>query len=183
MRIAYIGQKGIPMTQGGVEAHVENLAVEMAKLGHEVFVYTRDYYTDKNLKEYKGVKLISIPSIRTKNLDTITHVLFSTIHALFQKYDVIHYHSVGASLMSFIPRIFSRAKVVGTFHCLDRFHQKWGFFARLMLRIGEWTVCYFPHKTIAVSQYIQKYCLDDYGKKVDYIPNGFSIENIFLVLC
>ncbi|HNZ86588.1 MAG TPA: glycosyltransferase family 4 protein [bacterium] len=176
MRIAYIGQKGIPMTQGGVEAHVENLAVEMAKLGHEVFVYTRDYYTDKNLKEYKGVKLISIPSIRTKNLDTITHVLFSTIHALFQKYDVIHYHSVGASLMSFIPRIFSRAKVVGTFHCLDRFHQKWGFFARLMLRIGEWTVCYFPHKTIAVSQYIQKYCLDDYGKKVDYIPNGFSIE-------
>lgn len=176
MRIAYIGQKGIPMTQGGVEAHVENLAVEMAKLGHEVFVYTRNYYTDKSLKEYKGVNLISIPSIRTKNLDAITHTFFCSIHALFQKYDVIHYHSVGASLMSFIPKIFTRAKIVGTFHCLDRFHQKWGAFAKLMLRLGEWTICNFPHKTIAVSKYIQKYCLDNYGKNVDCIPNGFCIK-------
>ncbi|MDD4289911.1 MAG: glycosyltransferase family 4 protein [Patescibacteria group bacterium] len=179
MRIAYIGQKGIPMIQGGVEAHVENLAISMAKLGHEVFVYTRSYYTDKNLKEYRGVKLISTPSLKTKNLDTITHTLFSTIHALFQKYDVIHYHSVGASLLSFIPRIFTRAKIVGTFHCQDRFHQKWGAFAKLMLHLGEWTVCKFPHVTISVSKYIQKYCLKKYNTKTIFIPNGFEISKNF----
>jgi len=179
MRIAYIGQKGIPMIQGGVEAHVENLAINMAKLGHEVFVYTRSYYTDKNLKEYKGVKLISVPSLKTKNLDAISHTLFSTIHALFQKYDVIHYHSVGASLLSFIPRIFTRAKIIGTFHCQDRFHQKWGAFAKLMLHLGEWTVCKFPHVTISVSKYIQKYCLKEYNTKTVYIPNGFEIAENF----
>lgn len=176
MKIAYIGQKGIPMTQGGVEAHVENLAIEMANRGHDVYVYTRTHYTDKNLKEYKGVHLISTPSLQTKNLDTITHTLFSTIHALFQKYDVIHYHSVGASLLSFIPKIFTHAKIVGTFHCIDRFHQKWGWFAKLMLFLGEWTICKFPHETISVSPHIQKYCLEKYNKKTTFIPNGFKIE-------
>lgn len=176
MRIAYIGQKGIPMTQGGVEAHVENLSINMAKLGHKVFVYTRPYYTDKNLREYKGVKLISVPSLKTKNLDAITHTFLSTIHALFQKYDVIHYHSVGASLVSFIARIFTHAKIVGTFHCQDRFHQKWRTFAKLMLHIGEWTVCKFPHITIAVSGYIQKYCFKQYNTKTVFIPNGFEIK-------
>ncbi len=176
MKIAYIGQKGIPMTQGGVEAHVENLAIEMANRGHDVYVYTRPYYTDKNLKKYKGVNLISIPSLETKHLDTITHTLFSTIHALFQGYDIIHYHSVGASLLSFIPRIFTKAKIVGTFHCIDRFHQKWGLFAKFMLFLGEWTICKFPHETIAVSEHIQKYCLEKYNKQTTFIPNGFKIE-------
>ena len=71
MKIAFIGQKGIPMTFGGVEKHVERLAVGMAELGHEVFVYTRPWYSSGKKKKYKGVNLISLRSIRTKNLDTI----------------------------------------------------------------------------------------------------------------
>jgi len=176
MKIAYIGQKGIPMTQGGVEAHVENLAIEMAQKGHDIFVYTRPHYTDKKLKEFKGVKLISLPSIKTKHLDAITHTLLASIHALFQNYDIIHYHAVGPSLFSFIPRIFSKAKIIGTFHCIDRFHQKWGGFARLVLRLGEWAICKFPHITISVSPHIQKYCAKEYNKETLYIPNGFKIN-------
>jgi len=179
MKIAYIGQKGIPMTQGGVEAHVENLAIEMAKKGHDVFAYTRPHYTDKKLKEYKGVKLISLPSIASKHLDAITHTFLASIHALFQGYDIIHYHAVGPSMFSFIPRLFSKAKIIGTFHCIDRFHQKWGKFAQLMLRIGEWAVCKFPHTTISVSPHIQKYCLKEYEKETVYIPNGFRINKDF----
>ncbi|MDD3284950.1 MAG: glycosyltransferase family 4 protein [Patescibacteria group bacterium] len=171
MRIAYIGQKGIPMTQGGVEAHVENLAIQMVKKGHDVYVYTRSYYTDKNLKEYKGIKLISIRTIKSKNFDAIIHTFLSTIHALFQNYDIIHYHAVGPSLLSFIPRIFSRAKIVGTFHCKDRFHKKWGFFAKFMLKLGEYAVITFPHKTIFVSPDLK----NDY-KKGEFIPNGFEIK-------
>lgn len=179
MKIAYIGQKGIPMIQGGVEAHVENLAIEMTKKGHEVFVYTRNYYTDKNLKEYQGIKLIHLPTIKTKNLDAISHTFFASIHALFQDYDIIHYHAVGPALLSFIPRLFSKAKIIGTFHCKDRFHKKWGLFARLMLFLGEYAISNFPNKTILVSEELQKNYQKKKINKFFYIPNGFKIEKDF----
>ncbi len=42
MKIAFIGQKGIPVTFGGVEYQVEGLATRLAKRGHEVSVYVRN---------------------------------------------------------------------------------------------------------------------------------------------
>lgn len=172
MRIAMIGQKGIPAIYGGVERHVEDLSRELVKQGHEVFVYARAWYSPLALKNYHGVKVVHTPSIHTKHLDAISHTFFSTIHAIVQNYDVIHYHGVGPALLSFIPRIFSKAKVIVTFHCIDRYHQKWGWFAKRMLWLGEKAACTFPHQTIAVSKTIQSYCLNEYHTKTDYIPNG-----------
>jgi len=85
MKIALIGQKGIPVTHGGgVEKHVENLAVRLVELGHEVIVYTRHGYTDKRLKEYKGVKLVGLPSVPTKNLDAISHTFLAALDVIFR---------------------------------------------------------------------------------------------------
>ena len=44
MKIAFIGQKGIPAHSGGVEKHVDRIAVSMAEMGHEVTVYARPHY-------------------------------------------------------------------------------------------------------------------------------------------
>ncbi len=41
MRIALIGQKGIPAQWGGVESHVEELSKRLKKRGHEVSVYVK----------------------------------------------------------------------------------------------------------------------------------------------
>lgn len=43
MRIAMIGQKGIPLISdgGGIEKHVEELSTRLAERGHQVFVYIR----------------------------------------------------------------------------------------------------------------------------------------------
>ncbi len=180
MKIAFIGPKGIPFIRdGGVERHVEELATRLAKMGHEVYVYVRPRFIINGQKVYKGVKLISLPSIPTKNLDTITHTFLASIHVLFKKVDIIHYHSVGPSTLAWIPRIFkSKAKLIVTFHSIDRFHKKWGWFARLYLGWGEWTATHFPHKTIAVSKAIQKYCKEKFNKDVLYIPNGVTIEKV-----
>ncbi len=175
MRIAMIGQKGVPAIYGGIERHVEELSVELAKQGHDVFVYAREWFTDKKIKKYQGVNIIHTPTLRTKHLDAIVHTLTSTIHALIQKPDVIHYHGVGPALLSWIPRLFSsKIKVVVTMHCLDRYHQKWGFFARFMLRVGEWAGCTFAHQAISVSKTIQGYCLNEYRTSTTYIPNGIK---------
>lgn len=177
MRIAFIGQKGIPARSGGVEKHVENVAVRMAEEGHDVFVYVRAHYMDSPVAEYRGVTLVYVPSIRTKNLDAITHTFFSTIHALFRGYDVIHYQSIGPATLSFIPAILAwRTKVVATFHCQDYFHKKWGWFARMYLKLGEYIICAVPAKTIVVSRGLQVHALEKYSRETMLIPNGADIE-------
>ena len=176
MKLGFIGQKGIPTLYGGIERHVEELSVRLAGLGHEVFVYTRPYYSPRDLKKYKGVNLTSLPSVKSKHLDAITHTLLATIHALFQDYDIIHYQGVGPSLLSFIPRILKpKTKVVTTFHCRDSVLAKWGAFAKLSLNLGEWTSVKFAHQTITVSRTLVNYIKNTYKGEVNYIPSGVPV--------
>ncbi|MCX6779062.1 MAG: glycosyltransferase family 4 protein, partial [Candidatus Magasanikbacteria bacterium] len=176
MKIAFIGQKGIPMTYGGVEKHVEELALRLVKEGHQVSAYCRKWYTGSLLPNYKGVDLLYTKSINTKNLDAITGTFTATIDALGRGFDVIHYHGVGPALLSFIPRIFSpKTKVVVTFHCQDKLHGKWGLFAKLMLSLGERAACYFPNQTIVVSKTLKDYTDNKYHCKANYIPNGVTL--------
>lgn len=179
MKIAMIGQKGLPAIYGGVERHVEELSKRLVKHGHEVYAYTRPYYSVKGQKKYQDINLVSIPSIHTKHLDAISHTFFATIHALFQDYDIIHFHAVGPSLLAWIPRLFKPSvKIVSTFHCIDRKHQKWGWFARLSLRLGELASLKFAHKTITVSKTLHQYCREAYDRDTDYIPNGINRPEI-----
>jgi len=180
MRIYFIGQKGMPTLAGGIEKHVENIAILMAKAGHEVFVYTRPYYTDKNLKEYEGVHLISLPTIASKNLDAIVHSFLATIHVLFQKADIIHYQGIGPSLLVWIPKLFKRkSKILSTVHSDDRQHQKWSRFAKFMLGLGARIACRVPDATIAISKYQKETFEEEFGGHLIYIPNGVTINRYF----
>lgn len=175
LRIAMIGQKGIPTTYGGVERSVEELSAELVRRGNRVTVYTRPYYTPANKTRYRGIRLVSLPTLKTKHLDAITHSVLASFHAAWRGYDIIHYHGVGPSLAAFIPRLLgSRAKIVVTMQCLDRHHEKWGAVARAILRISEWTACKFPHHTIVVTRLLQRYARAVYGTETTYIPNGFA---------
>ncbi|MBT4121043.1 MAG: glycosyltransferase family 4 protein [Candidatus Magasanikbacteria bacterium] len=176
MKIAIIGQKGIPATQGGVERHVHELSVRLVKFGHKVTVYARKWYTGSD-EDYKteGVEVKHLPSVHTKHLDAITHSIVATLHAIKHNYDIIHYHGVGPSLVSWIPRLLSRkTKVIVTFHSIDRYHSKWNIIAKTMLRLGEWTACNFPHETITISQSLQKYCINEFTTDTHCIPNAFD---------
>lgn len=176
MKIAMIGQKGIPAIQGGVEKHVHELSVRLVKYGYKVTVYARKWYTGES-DNYKieGVEVKHLPSIHTKHLDAITHSLVATLHAIKNDYDIIHYHGVGPSLVSWIPRLLSRkTKVIVTFHSIDRYHSKWNILAKLILRLGEWTACKFPHETITISQSLQKYCINEFMTETHCVPNAFD---------
>lgn len=182
MRIAFIGSKGIPAATargGGVETHVEELAVRLAERGHRVTVYCRSYANPQRRKTYKGVHLVTLPTIDRKNWDAIISTFFATIHALFNPYDIVSFQGVGPSTLAWILRIFKPwSRVVVTFHSRDRFHGKWGIIARMYLALGEWTAVRFPHATIAVSHVIQIFCWKMYGAKADYIPNGSILPKL-----
>lgn len=176
MKIAFIGQKGIPAIAGGVEKHVEKLATRLAAQGHEVTVYVRSHYTPVTLREFDGVKLVHVPSIHTKHLDAISHTFFATLHALFVSYDIIHFQSIGPSILSFIPRIFKpKTRVVATFHSRDYTHKKWGWFARTCLHIAEYATCAIPERTIVSSETLIEYAKASYGKDVTFIPSGAEV--------
>ncbi len=174
-----IGQKGIPASWGGVEQHVDHLSREISDSNTEVIVYTRPHYTPKELVEefnttHENIRLVSIFAVGSKHFDTIIHTFVVTLHAVFiEKPGIYHFHSVGPSLLSWIPRVLRpSARVVTTFHSPDRLHQKWNWFARKVLTIGEWTSMHFAHKTIAVSRDLQEYAENRFSKSATYIPNG-----------
>ena len=168
-----IGQKGIPARGGGVERHVEELATRLAKNGHEVFVYCREHYTSSRSATYNGVHCIYLPTLRTKHLDAIVHTLLATLHVLFQRADIIHYHAIGPASLLWIARLIKRsATIFFTFHCQDYHHEKWGFIARLYLRFGEAIGCRFAHRVITVSKTLTKYAWTAYQRDAAYIPNG-----------
>jgi len=173
MKIIFIGQKGLPSLSGGVEKHVEELAVRLAGRGHEVMAYTRPHYTDFKLTNYKGIKLISLPSLKTKNLDAITHTFLACLDLFRRQVDIIHFHSIGPSSLIWLARLIKpKAKIISTFHCQDYYHQKWSLIGRLYLKFGEWMSCHAPHMTITVSKALQQYAQATYGVTTNYIPNG-----------
>ncbi|OFW61969.1 MAG: hypothetical protein A2133_07195, partial [Actinobacteria bacterium RBG_16_64_13] len=175
MKIAMIGQKGVPATHGGVERHVEELGARLVELGHEVTVFTRPNYTDPSARELRGMRLASLPTIRTKHLDAIVHSVIASFACWRGGYDVVHYHAAGPCLASPLSRLRGRA-VVATIHGQDWRRQKWGFVASTTLRLAEWMALRVPHATISVSESLARSYREKTGRDVKYVPNGVKID-------
>jgi len=176
MKIAFIGQKGIPAKNGGVEKYVESLALQLVRNGQEVLVYSRRNYSQE-IKEYKGIKIIPLPTLPGKNFEAISQTFFACLDLMRRKVDVIHVHSIGpASLILFIKILKPRTPIVFTFQCQDYYHQKWGRLARWYLKFGEKIGCLYADKIITISAELSRYTLEKYKKQSIYIPNGSSIN-------
>jgi glycosyltransferase involved in cell wall biosynthesis len=170
VKIAMIGQKGIPALYGGIERHVEEIGRRLAARGHEVSVYCRLHYTPAGGR-YHGVRLVRLPSINTKHLDTASHVVLSTAHALFQRYDIVHFHALGPSVLAGVPPLFGTPTVV-TVHGLDWQREKWGRVASWVLKRCEGPAVAFPNRTIVVSRTLQAYFAEHHHRATVAIPNG-----------
>ena len=182
MKIAMIGHKRIPSREGGVEIVVEELSTRLVKKGHQVDVYNRrgknvqDKNVDKDKKKlnnYKGVRIITIPTINKKGIDALLYSFFASIRALFSKYDVLHYHAEGSCAMLWIPHIFKK-RIVVTIHGLDWQRSKWGGFATKYIKFGEKLAVKYADEIIVLSKEIQKYFKDTYNRDTVFIPNGVN---------
>lgn len=179
MKIAFIGQKGIPTRSGGVERHAEELAIRLRRAGHSVTVYGRRSYGIPKRSVYKGVTVLAVPSIPTKNLDAITATFLGVVHILFHSYDVVHFHGIGPASLSWIVRLLKwRTLVVGTFHSMDYDHSKWGWFAKKYFHFGERITCGVPHTTIVISRSLQRYTQKAHNREAMYIPNGCDVQSV-----
>jgi glycosyltransferase involved in cell wall biosynthesis len=174
LRIAFIGGRGVISKYSGIETYYEEVGRRLAARGHPLTVYCRNHFTPP-LKEYEGMRLVRLPTIRTKHLETFVHTLLSTLHAVTQRYDVVHYHTLGPALFSFVPRMFG-AKTVVTVQGLDWQRKKWGRMASAVLRVGEQASVRFPNETMVVSRTLQQRYLVLHEKQTRYVPNGGKLR-------
>lgn len=182
LKIAMIGHKRVPSREGGVEIVVEELATRMLEQGHEVTCYNRrgnhvsgkefDDGLDK-LKEYKGIKLKSVPTIEKKGLAAMSSSFFAAVAAAFGKYDVVHFHAEGPCAMLWIPKLFGKI-CIATVHGLDHQRAKWGKFAKAYIMLGEKVAVRFADEIIVLSEGVQNYFKETYGIETKFIPNGVN---------
>lgn len=178
MTIVMLGHKGVPAKSGGIERHVEELSAGLSRLGARIISFDREWYVG-TAPSPKGVERRLSHGLRSKHLDAITHTFTALILAKREHPDVIHIHGVGPSLLLPFARVLHpRARLISTFHCVDRLHAKWGFLARAMLRIGEYFSCVFADRVIAVSDSLATYCLNEYQAQPAVIPNGVRVPNV-----
>ncbi|GLY99117.1 glycosyltransferase family 4 protein [Actinoplanes sp. NBRC 103695] len=176
LRIAMVGQKGMPATYGGIERHVEELSARLVALGHEVTVYCRDSYDAMPMDQYLGVRLKRTPTLPTKHFDAIAHAATATLAALKDKPDVLHYHGIGPGLVAPLPRYLSRVRVVQTIHGLDNQRAKWGRLAKAVLGAAHWCSGRVPDVRIAVSRTLAGHYRDRFGTDTRYVPNGVGAQ-------
>ncbi|MCM1577855.1 MAG: glycosyltransferase family 4 protein [Ruminococcus sp.] len=178
MKIAMLGHKRIPSREGGIEVVVEQLAVRMARLGCDVTCYNRrgHHVSGKEFDseisgEYKGIRLVSVPTVDKKGLAAVTSSFFAAAACAFGKYDAVHFHGEGSCAAMWLPKLFGK-RCIATIHGLDWQRAKWSGFAGKYILWGEKTAVHLADEIIVLSRDTQNYFTEKYHRRTVYIPNG-----------
>jgi len=174
LRVAFIGGRGVISKYSGIESYYEEVGKRLVAMGHEVTVYCRAHFTP-DLAEHNGMKLVRLPTVRSKHLETLIHTSLSTLHALTRRYDLVHYHALGPALFSLLPRLVG-LKTAVTVQGLDWQRRKWGRLASAVLRLGERASVHLPNGTMVVSRVLQNRYREQHGVEAIYVPNGGALR-------
>ena len=175
MRIAFIGSRGIPARYSGFETFYEQVAVRLARRGHEVTVYNRKHFMGDVGSTFEGVRIVTLPSIATKHLDTLTHTALSSLHALFLGYDIAYYCIVGNSPLVWLGRL-SGARTLLNVDGEDWAREKWGGFARWYQQQCEWIATRTAGMLISDARGIETRYRELYGAESIFVPYGANIR-------
>lgn len=182
--IAMLGQKRIPSREGGVEVVVEELATRMVKNGNNVTCYNRrehhvsgKEYDARKIKEYKGIRIKTVPTINCRGLAAMSSSVFAAIRAAFGKYDVVHFHAEGPCAMLWLPKLFGK-RCIATIHGLDHMRAKWGKLASTYIMLGEKCAAKHADEIIVLSKGVKDYFKETYNRDTVYIPNGVNRPEI-----
>lgn len=175
LRIALLGTRGIPASYSGFEQCVEQLGKRLVQRGHEVTVYCRSHHITYPENSYLGMRLVKLPTIANKYLDTIIHSFFSSVHALPQRYDIALYFIAGNSPVTWIPRLVGTKTIINV-DGLDWKREKWPTFAKKYIQFSEYLSTRLPNLYLTDSVVVQNYYKDTYGSVPPYIPYGSDVE-------
>jgi glycosyltransferase involved in cell wall biosynthesis len=100
----------------------------------------------------------------------------AVILAAISRPDLVHIHGIGPAIVAPLARL-AGLRVVVTHHGADYEREKWSYFARKVLKTGEWCATRFAHQIIAVSNEIHTRLSVRYGVKPAVVPNGVRLPS------
>jgi glycosyltransferase involved in cell wall biosynthesis len=135
--VAIMGTRGIPANYGGFETFAERLALHLVERGVPVTVYCRRHHATAG-REWRGIRLVTLPTIRSKYLDTVVHSALSAVHLITRTRirDVVLCNAANAPVLPLLRG--ARRRVIMNVDGLEWRRGKWGVLGRSWYRLGEW---------------------------------------------
>ena len=174
--IAFLGSRGVPARYSGFEVVVEELGKRFVARGHDVTVYNRLPHHGPPQPVWEGMRIIGLPTIPTKSLDTIVHTTLSMLDAMRKNYDIIYLCGVGNALLGRLAR-WRGMKVIINVDGADFSRKKWQGFARSWLKRSErWATrsadCIIADNTTIVDRYQTQY-----GTRPEHLSYGLTVRD------
>ena len=177
LHIAMMGSRGIPASYSGFETCVEQLSVRLVERGHKVTVYCRSHHVKWREKTYKGVRLIKLPTIASKHLDTIAHTFLSMLHGEFHRFDVVYICGVGNGPLAAIPRLAGKPTAINV-DGADWERDKWGGFAKRYLQFSERTATKLASCIVSDSHVVERYYQEKFHTSSVFVPYGSDVPRL-----
>jgi len=174
--IAFLGSRGVPARYSGFEVVVEELGKRLAARGHDITVYNRLPHFGAPQPVWEGMRIIGLPTIPTKSLDTIVHTTLSMLDAMWRRYDIIYLCGVGNAILGRLARA-AGMKVIINVDGADFSRRKWRGFARSWLKRSErWATesadCIIADNTTIVNRYER-----EYGVQPEHLSYGLTVRD------
>jgi glycosyltransferase involved in cell wall biosynthesis len=171
--VALIGSRGVPNRYGGYETLMEELSVRLVARGFQVTVYCRSHSTPRDLRSWRGVDLVVLPTIRTKYLDTPVHTFLSCLHAMSAGYDAALV--VNSANAIFLP-LLQIGGVPVALHVdgIEKRRAKWGPVGRAVYALSERLACVLPDVLVTDAEVIRRHYLERYG--AESVPIAYGVD-------
>lgn len=168
-----LGIRGLPGVQGGVETHAEQLYERLAALGCDVEAIVRTPFVAPGTDGAGRIRLRRIWSPTRPGAEALVHSVLGVLYAALKRPDILHVHAIGPAIVTPLARLLG-LRVVVTHHGPDYDRDKWGAFARGVLRTGERLGMRYANSRIVISRVIQELVLARHGCDSVLIPNGVA---------
>ncbi len=175
-RVALVGSRGIPGRYGGYETLFHELAPRLVARGFEVTVYGRSHYVRRGLARARGARLVVLPTVKSKHLDTPVHTLLSCLHAAGERFDAALV--VNSANALFLPLL--AAAGIGTVLNVDGIEKrraKWGVFGRAVYALSERLACFLPDRLVTDAEVIREHYRARYGADSTVVTYGVDARS------
>lgn len=170
LKVAIIGDRGIPARYSGFSTLVEELATGLvANHAMDVTVYCRTSYYDEKPPFYKGVKARYLPSPGGKSFESIVHSNLAIIDAAWRNFDLAFVVDPGNGPF-LLPLRLAGVPVVLHTDGLGWQRRKWSPMQQKYYRWSEKVSARLADWLVTDSRAMQDYYVDQYNAQSTYIP-------------
>jgi glycosyltransferase involved in cell wall biosynthesis len=171
-----IGTRGVPARYGGFETAIEEIGRRLVERGHSVTVYCRSAGDrDAVPSEHLGMRLVTLPALRSKAVETISHSALSAGHELWHRDEDVTFVFNAANSV-FLP-IVHLAGTPAAVHVdgLEWRRAKWGGAGQRYYRAAESLAVRWADALIADSVGIAEYYREEFEATTERIAYGARV--------